>query len=149
MGGADGFKSLGVCSCQPVGCDGELYSTLTVDRCGACGGNGTSCQRVSGSYRKALTQLGNTHTNTHPKRFVCCCTVDDTTTLGIIDYTHGKATSLTAQPTKCLKINVDFCCNHACVWYHKIQKKSSCICCCSPCLALLVAVFATGGLSEI
>lgn len=65
---ADGFESLAVCSCQPVGCDGELYSTLTVDRCGVCGGNGTSCQRISGSYRKALAQLGNTHTNTHQKK---------------------------------------------------------------------------------
>ncbi|XP_069029358.1 ADAMTS-like protein 2 [Embiotoca jacksoni] len=51
----------GVCIegiCQPVGCDGELYSSKTLDRCGVCGGNGTSCQRISGSYRKALTQLG-------------------------------------------------------------------------------------------
>ncbi|XP_060899770.1 ADAMTS-like protein 2 isoform X1 [Labrus mixtus] len=54
-------KYHGVCIegfCQPVGCDGQLYSSKTVDRCGVCGGNGTSCQRVSGSYRKALTQLG-------------------------------------------------------------------------------------------
>ncbi|XP_032388198.1 ADAMTS-like protein 2 isoform X2 [Etheostoma spectabile] len=54
-------KYHGVCIegiCQPVGCDGELYSTKTVDRCGVCGGNGTSCQRISGSYRKALAQLG-------------------------------------------------------------------------------------------
>ncbi|KAM9845018.1 ADAMTS-like protein 2 [Aulostomus maculatus] len=54
-------KHHGVCiegMCQPVGCDGQLYSSKTVDRCGVCGGNGTSCQRVSGSYRKALTQLG-------------------------------------------------------------------------------------------
>uniref|UniRef100_A0A8C4D836 Si:ch211-267e7.3 n=1 Tax=Dicentrarchus labrax TaxID=13489 RepID=A0A8C4D836_DICLA len=54
-------KYHGVCIegiCQPVGCDGDLYSSKTVDRCGVCGGNGTSCQRVSGSYRKALTQLG-------------------------------------------------------------------------------------------
>ncbi|XP_030607943.1 ADAMTS-like protein 2 isoform X3 [Archocentrus centrarchus] len=54
-------KTHGVCIegiCQPVGCDGELYSSKTVDRCGVCGGNGTSCQRISGSYRKALTQLG-------------------------------------------------------------------------------------------
>ncbi|XP_049455336.1 ADAMTS-like protein 2 isoform X1 [Epinephelus fuscoguttatus] len=54
-------KYHGVCIegiCQPVGCDGELYSSKTVDRCGVCGGNGTSCQRISGSYRKALTQLG-------------------------------------------------------------------------------------------
>ncbi|XP_040000317.1 ADAMTS-like protein 2 isoform X2 [Xiphias gladius] len=54
-------KYHGVCIegiCQPVGCDGELYSSKTVDRCGVCGGNGASCQRISGSYRKALTQLG-------------------------------------------------------------------------------------------
>ncbi|XP_056149822.1 ADAMTS-like protein 2 [Lampris incognitus] len=54
-------KYHGVCIegiCQPVGCDGELYSSKTVDRCGVCGGNGTSCHRVSGSYRKGLTQLG-------------------------------------------------------------------------------------------
>ncbi|KAI3374490.1 hypothetical protein L3Q82_006310 [Scortum barcoo] len=54
-------KYHGVCIegiCQPVGCDGELYSNKAVDRCGVCGGNGTSCQRISGSYRKALTQLG-------------------------------------------------------------------------------------------
>lgn len=69
-GQANRLKSLDVCSYQPVGCDGELYSTMTVDRCGVCGGNGTSCQRISGSYRKALTQLGNTHTNTHIERFV-------------------------------------------------------------------------------
>uniref|UniRef100_A0A3B3HSL9 ADAMTS/ADAMTS-like Spacer 1 domain-containing protein n=1 Tax=Oryzias latipes TaxID=8090 RepID=A0A3B3HSL9_ORYLA len=43
---------------QPVGCDGQLYSTKVVDRCGKCGGNGTTCQRVTGSYRKAFTQLG-------------------------------------------------------------------------------------------
>ncbi|XP_029931185.1 ADAMTS-like protein 2 isoform X2 [Myripristis murdjan] len=51
----------GVCIegiCQPVGCDGELYSSKTVDRCGVCGGTGMSCQRISGSYRKGLTQLG-------------------------------------------------------------------------------------------
>ncbi|XP_067331422.1 ADAMTS-like protein 2 isoform X2 [Channa argus] len=54
-------KYQGVCIegvCQPVGCDGELYSSMTVDRCGVCGGNGTLCQHISGSYRKALTQLG-------------------------------------------------------------------------------------------
>ncbi|XP_071777816.2 ADAMTS-like protein 2 [Centroberyx gerrardi] len=54
-------KYHGVCiegMCQAVGCDGELYSSKTVDICGVCGGNGTSCQRISGSYRKGLTQLG-------------------------------------------------------------------------------------------
>ncbi|XP_056280131.1 ADAMTS-like protein 2 isoform X4 [Pseudoliparis swirei] len=50
----------GVCiegACQPVGCDGELYGSRAVDRCGLCGGSGTTCQRISGSYRKALAQL--------------------------------------------------------------------------------------------
>lgn len=53
---------------KPVGCDGELYSSKTIDRCGVCGGNGNLCQRISGSYRKALTQLGNTHTKIHINR---------------------------------------------------------------------------------
>uniref|UniRef100_A0AAR2L918 PLAC domain-containing protein n=1 Tax=Pygocentrus nattereri TaxID=42514 RepID=A0AAR2L918_PYGNA len=51
----------GVCiegHCQVVGCDGKLYSSKTVDKCGVCGGNGDSCYRVSGSYRKGITQLG-------------------------------------------------------------------------------------------
>uniref|UniRef100_A0A4W4GT15 ADAMTS/ADAMTS-like Spacer 1 domain-containing protein n=1 Tax=Electrophorus electricus TaxID=8005 RepID=A0A4W4GT15_ELEEL len=41
-----------------VGCDGKLYSSKTVDKCGVCGGKGDSCHRISGSYRKGITQLG-------------------------------------------------------------------------------------------
>ncbi|XP_026062244.1 ADAMTS-like protein 2 isoform X2 [Carassius auratus] len=51
----------GVCiegQCQVVGCDGKLYSSKTIDKCGVCGGNGGSCYRVSGSYRRGITQLG-------------------------------------------------------------------------------------------
>ncbi|XP_062873362.1 ADAMTS-like protein 2 [Trichomycterus rosablanca] len=51
----------GVCiqgQCQVVGCDGKLYSSKTVDKCGVCAGNGDTCHRVSGSYRKGITQLG-------------------------------------------------------------------------------------------
>ncbi|XP_076832515.1 ADAMTS-like protein 2 isoform X2 [Brachyhypopomus gauderio] len=51
----------GVCiegQCQVVGCDGKLYSSKTVDKCGVCGGRGDSCLRISGSYRKGITQLG-------------------------------------------------------------------------------------------
>ncbi|KAK1785848.1 hypothetical protein P4O66_003220 [Electrophorus voltai] len=51
----------GVCiegQCQVVGCDGKLYSSKTVDKCGVCGGKGDSCHRISGSYRKGITQLG-------------------------------------------------------------------------------------------
>ncbi|XP_015210526.2 ADAMTS-like protein 2 isoform X1 [Lepisosteus oculatus] len=51
----------GVCiegKCEMVGCDGKLYSRKTVDKCGVCGGDGGSCCRISGSYRKGIAQLG-------------------------------------------------------------------------------------------
>ncbi|XP_026790363.2 ADAMTS-like protein 2 isoform X6 [Pangasianodon hypophthalmus] len=48
-----GFPSI-----QVVGCDGKLYSSKSVDKCGICGGNGDTCYRISGSYRKGITQLG-------------------------------------------------------------------------------------------
>ncbi|XP_039770285.1 ADAMTS-like protein 2 [Ornithorhynchus anatinus] len=51
----------GVCisgKCEPVGCDGSLYSSQTMDRCRVCGGDGSTCYRVSGSFRKGISQLG-------------------------------------------------------------------------------------------
>nr|XP_025042381.1 ADAMTS-like protein 2 isoform X5 [Pelodiscus sinensis] len=51
----------GVCingKCEPVGCDGSLYSSRTMDRCRVCGGDGSTCYRVSGSFRKGISQLG-------------------------------------------------------------------------------------------
>ncbi|NXK49091.1 ATL2 protein, partial [Chauna torquata] len=51
----------GVCingKCEPVGCDGSLYSSRTMDRCRVCGGDGSTCHRVSGSFRKAISQIG-------------------------------------------------------------------------------------------
>ncbi|KFP31859.1 ADAMTS-like 2, partial [Colius striatus] len=51
----------GVCingKCEPVGCDGSLYSPRTMDRCRLCGGDGSTCHRVSGSFRKAVSQIG-------------------------------------------------------------------------------------------
>uniref|UniRef100_W5M2D1 ADAM metallopeptidase with thrombospondin type 1 motif 13 n=1 Tax=Lepisosteus oculatus TaxID=7918 RepID=W5M2D1_LEPOC len=36
--------------CQLFGCDGQLNSGTVEDVCGVCGGNGTSCSQVSGSY---------------------------------------------------------------------------------------------------
>ncbi|XP_075689263.1 ADAMTS-like protein 2 isoform X1 [Rhinoderma darwinii] len=47
----------GVCingKCEPVGCDGKLYSSRSLDRCGVCGGDGSTCYRVSGNFRKCL-----------------------------------------------------------------------------------------------
>ncbi|NWI88351.1 ATL2 protein, partial [Pitta sordida] len=51
----------GVCingKCEPVGCDGSLYSPRTMDRCRVCGGDGSTCHRVSGSFRRAVSQIG-------------------------------------------------------------------------------------------
>ncbi|XP_069497567.1 ADAMTS-like protein 2 isoform X3 [Ambystoma mexicanum] len=51
----------GVCisgKCEPVGCDGRLHSSRTMDRCRVCGGDGSACFRVSGSFRKGISQLG-------------------------------------------------------------------------------------------
>ncbi|XP_036983721.2 ADAMTS-like protein 2 [Artibeus jamaicensis] len=51
----------GVCvsgKCEPIGCDGVLFSTHMPDRCGVCQGDGSSCTRVSGTYRKGNAQLG-------------------------------------------------------------------------------------------
>ncbi|NXK62388.1 ATL2 protein, partial [Sylvietta virens] len=51
----------GVCingKCEPVGCDGSLHSPWTMDRCRVCGGDGSTCHRVSGTFRKAISQIG-------------------------------------------------------------------------------------------
>ncbi|KAF6122913.1 ADAMTS like 2 [Phyllostomus discolor] len=51
----------GVCvsgKCEPIGCDGVLFSTRTLDKCGVCQGNGSSCTYVTGTYRKGNAQLG-------------------------------------------------------------------------------------------
>lgn len=49
---------------QVVGCDGKLYSSKNIDKCGICGGNGDTCYRISGSFRKGITQLGISYTTT-------------------------------------------------------------------------------------
>uniref|UniRef100_A0A8C0A4E7 ADAMTS like 2 n=1 Tax=Bos mutus grunniens TaxID=30521 RepID=A0A8C0A4E7_BOSMU len=43
---------------QPIGCDGVLFSTHTLDKCGVCQGDGSSCTHVTGNYRKGNTHLG-------------------------------------------------------------------------------------------
>ncbi|OXB69055.1 hypothetical protein ASZ78_009531 [Callipepla squamata] len=49
-------KRYQLCKVQPIGCDGILFSTHTLDKCGVCQGDGSSCTHVTGSYRK-----GNAH----------------------------------------------------------------------------------------
>ncbi|XP_044124975.1 ADAMTS-like protein 2 [Bufo gargarizans] len=53
----------GVCvsgKCEPIGCDGVLFSTHTLDKCGVCQGDGSSCVHVTGNYRKGASHLGYT-----------------------------------------------------------------------------------------
>ncbi|XP_078498084.1 ADAMTS-like protein 2 [Lissotriton helveticus] len=51
----------GICvsgKCEPIGCDGILFSTHTLDKCGVCQGDGSSCIHVTGNYRKGASHLG-------------------------------------------------------------------------------------------
>lgn len=43
---------------QPIGCDGVLFSSNTLDKCGVCQGDGSSCSRVTGNFRRGATTLG-------------------------------------------------------------------------------------------
>lgn len=52
-----------LCFLQRIGCDGVLFSTHTLDRCGVCQGDGSSCTHVTGNYRKGNAHLG---------KGVCC-----------------------------------------------------------------------------
>lgn len=52
------LSSLSPCFLQPIGCDGVLFSTHTLDKCGVCQGDGSSCTHVTGNYRKGNNHLG-------------------------------------------------------------------------------------------
>lgn len=42
-----------LCMLQNVGCDFEIDSGATEDRCGVCQGNGSTCHTVSGTFQEA------------------------------------------------------------------------------------------------
>ncbi|XP_048045296.1 ADAMTS-like protein 2 [Megalobrama amblycephala] len=51
----------GVCvdgRCEPIGCDGVLFSPNTLDKCGVCQGDGSSCSRITGNFRRGASSLG-------------------------------------------------------------------------------------------
>ncbi|XP_041955841.1 ADAMTS-like protein 2 [Alosa sapidissima] len=51
----------GVCvngRCEPIGCDGVLFSSKILDKCGVCQGDGSSCSRVTGNFRRGASTLG-------------------------------------------------------------------------------------------
>ncbi|KAK4883298.1 hypothetical protein RN001_006617 [Aquatica leii] len=41
-------------TCQPLGCDGKLFSKAQEDSCGICQGNNSDCSLVSSNYRKKI-----------------------------------------------------------------------------------------------
>uniref|UniRef100_A0A673W6A6 ADAMTS like 2 n=1 Tax=Salmo trutta TaxID=8032 RepID=A0A673W6A6_SALTR len=60
----------GVCvdsRCEPIGCDGVLFSSNTLDTCGVCQGDGSSCSRVNGNFRRGATSLGYSFITTIPE----------------------------------------------------------------------------------
>uniref|UniRef100_A0A8C7H4T1 ADAMTS like 2 n=1 Tax=Oncorhynchus kisutch TaxID=8019 RepID=A0A8C7H4T1_ONCKI len=60
----------GVCvdgRCEPIGCDGVLFSPNTLDTCGVCQGDGSSCSRVNGNFRREATSLGYSFITTIPE----------------------------------------------------------------------------------
>lgn len=44
--------------CFPAGCDNVLYSNATIDVCGICNGNNSTCKRTKGSMEKAKNSEG-------------------------------------------------------------------------------------------
>uniref|UniRef100_A0A8C4N2R3 ADAM metallopeptidase with thrombospondin type 1 motif 20 n=1 Tax=Eptatretus burgeri TaxID=7764 RepID=A0A8C4N2R3_EPTBU len=45
--------------CKQAGCDGVLNSKATKDRCGVCGGDNSSCQTVTGTFRNTRYGYNN------------------------------------------------------------------------------------------
>uniref|UniRef100_A0A3P9M088 PLAC domain-containing protein n=1 Tax=Oryzias latipes TaxID=8090 RepID=A0A3P9M088_ORYLA len=44
--------------CLTEGCDGVLGSSTVIDKCGVCGGQDSSCRKVTGSFQNANVTLG-------------------------------------------------------------------------------------------
>ncbi|KAI8517987.1 microfibril binding, partial [Branchiostoma belcheri] len=41
--------------CQPIGCDGVLYSRKAYDRCGVCDGEGDTCEVIRGTFQETIS----------------------------------------------------------------------------------------------
>ncbi|NWI74929.1 ATL2 protein, partial [Dryoscopus gambensis] len=87
----------GVCingKCEPVGCDGSLYSPWTMDRCRVCGGDGSTCHRVSGSFRKAISQIGYVFITNIPAGATDILIIERRRTENILECSHLSVFSL-------------------------------------------------------
>lgn len=72
------FSSSTFCfAAQPIGCDGVLFSSNTLDKCGVCQGDGSSCSRVTGNFRRGAMTLGEPLCSVVP----CCPPTNNFNTL--------------------------------------------------------------------
>ncbi|KAK7505517.1 hypothetical protein BaRGS_00003262, partial [Batillaria attramentaria] len=65
----DSFDSHGICLggvCKEVGCDRRIGSRVTEDNCRVCGGNGESCQLMTGIFRDQNLNVGEHDITTIP-----------------------------------------------------------------------------------
>ncbi|XP_077986556.1 ADAMTS-like protein 2 [Glandiceps talaboti] len=53
--------------CQPIGCDGKLYSNLRLDHCGVCGGDRKACKTIRGTFKQSNITKGYTEVVRIPK----------------------------------------------------------------------------------
>lgn len=61
--------SLDVCingTCQPVGCDNQLFSDAEMDKCGVCRGDGSSCTLIKDTFKVARNAFDYVHITTIP-----------------------------------------------------------------------------------
>lgn len=47
---------------QPIGCDNRVFSTLTFDQCGVCGGHNDTCDVIVGTVEGSLEPGTHIHT---------------------------------------------------------------------------------------
>ncbi|KAK2168208.1 hypothetical protein LSH36_19g03030 [Paralvinella palmiformis] len=55
-----------ICLFQSIGCDGVIGSKKTLDKCGVCGGNNTSCHIISGIFTRRSLPYGYNKVTTIP-----------------------------------------------------------------------------------
>uniref|UniRef100_A0A8C4QSZ4 ADAM metallopeptidase with thrombospondin type 1 motif, 10 n=1 Tax=Eptatretus burgeri TaxID=7764 RepID=A0A8C4QSZ4_EPTBU len=76
----DDPDSFNICvngECKHVGCDRQLGSTLTEDKCRVCGGDGTTCETIHGEFSKSIP-WGDYHKVVHIPRGAVNIEVEET-----------------------------------------------------------------------
>jgi len=61
------YSSRTISLLQSAGCDGILSSNLTLDSCGKCGGDNSSCHEIKGHFRQRSVTHGYNSVVTIPR----------------------------------------------------------------------------------